>query len=187
MKRHNSYLFNPLIGNFLCWFIAFMLFTLTEYFNGNFAWIYGRSAGPIVIAGTLIGSFWTIRLHAYREAERIEIKRKTINHSQRIMVRALLAIVVGMTIHIVAEGFHPTAYARGFACALYIGGVFWLIFDSYLNYDRGKEPFYVSSWYKSARVDRWFSRLGSPVLWLASKVLVYIATYYFYAYTMSEI
>jgi hypothetical protein len=166
-------LIHPISGNFFAWIIAFLFFSLTKYFNGSYAWIDGY--GPMA-TGLLIAGFWSTRIHAFREAVRIEDFKHSINHSKRFFQRTCVALTLGWSIHILAEGWVFGAYVRGLTCAFYLGAIFWLNFDFILNNDRGKALFYVSEWYKTAWIDRFFKKFGSPVLWLISKiVLFYVA------------
>lgn len=184
MKTQNSYLFNPLAGNFIAWFLAFCCFSLTEYFNGYGDWFYEEPR--LILLGVLIGTVWSTRLHAYREAWRI-YRKVTINHTHRFFQRTVVALLIAYAIHIAAErDFTFQVICRANACVLFIGGVFWFTFDFILNRDRGKELFYVSSWYGSAWVDRIFSKLHSPLLWLISKGVLLIGTYYLYLYTLQN-
>jgi hypothetical protein len=162
MKEHNSLYplspFQPAVGNFYSWFLAFLCFTLTKYFNGNVAWIDDQR---VIVLGVFIGCFWTIRLHAYREAKRIELHHQTINHFHRIVQRTMLAILISFAIHAAAQGISPSTFIRSGACTIFILAEIWLIFDFYLNNDRGKAILYVSSWYKSAWLDRLFNKINS--------------------------
>ena len=176
--------FSRLTGNFLSWFLGFVILSMTTYVNGP----YSYTDAPIVILiGFLAGSIWSIRLHAYQEAQRIG--KVVINHRNRLIARSALGLVIGLSFHLYCEGMDLNgawswpgwvAVARGLACTLYLASIFWLLFDFILNYDRGKALFYVSSWYQSSRADREFRKLNSPVLWLAMKLAGFIAMSIFY-------
>lgn len=171
--------YERLSGNFLSWFLGFTILSMTSYVNGP----YGYTDAPIVILiGFFVGSFWSIRLHAYYEAQRIA-RKITINHMHRLLTRSALALAIGLTFHLHAEGMDLNgrwnwpgwdAVAQGIACSLYLASIFWLQFDFILNLDRKLPLFYVSSWYNSSKVDRVFSRYNSPVLWLATKFAGFI-------------
>jgi hypothetical protein len=177
MKTYSrSKLYHPLLGNFIAWWLALVMFTLSSYFNGRIAWVEGHIT---MLIGFFIGSFWTIRLHSLREAERIS-KGKNIDHSERFSLRAYTAYMVPLIVHTMAEGFGRDTVIRSLACTLYIGSIFWLTFDFLLNYDRGKPLFYVSSWYRSSWLDRFFSKVGSPMLWLLSKIILFLISLWLY-------
>jgi len=181
MKNHdNSYLYSPLIGNFLSWMLAFFLISLCEYINGHYAFVKGH--GPVII-GLFVGVIWTTRLHAYREAERIEALKKTggtLNHTKRFFIRGILAFLIALIPHLYGEGVNLNSVYMALFASAFMLATFWLIFDSILNYDRGKEIFYVSKWYGTSKIDLFFSRYNSPLFWLASKVLVFLLTLWAY-------
>lgn len=177
-----SVLIHPLSGNFIAWFFAAVCCATTTYVNGAHAWLDGPE--PILI-GLLVAGFWSTHIHAFREAVRIEDFKKTINHRSRFVVRGIIALLIGGSLHIFAEGWVVSAYIRSVACAIYLGGIFWLNFDFLLNHDRGKDLFYVSEWYKTAWIDRWWRKRGySPLLWLLTKIVVFIITFMLYNRTL---
>lgn len=177
MKTRDSLIYNPLAGNFLGWWIGFCFMAVTTYANGAHGWV--DLTWPF-ISGITIASLWTIRLHAYQEALRIK-RKKTIHHGQRVLQRFLIAVGIGLTIHCIAEGYTRSALIHSGLCATYMLSVFWMTFDFILNYDRGKELFYVSNWYRTSRLDKLFSKIDSPVLWLVSKILGFSIFLYLYA------
>lgn len=178
MKLRSSIFYDQLVGNSAAFFLGIMFMSLSVYVNGDH---YGIIDNPWpMLLGWFVWVFWTVRLHAYYEAYRIEIKHQIINHRKRFIVRSALAIAMSLIIHILAEGFTWTMVLRAGAGALYIGGIFWLVFDIALNFDRGKHPFYISRWYQSAKVDRFFRKLNSSFLWLLSKVVLFFLTAYLY-------
>lgn len=181
MKIHkDSYLYHPIAGNFLSFFAGFFILSLSTYINGSFGWIEGD--GPILI-GVFVAVTWAIRLHAYREAERFEIKRIVVGrtgHSIRYTLRVLIFFFIGLVIHATGEGIVIKALWMAIFCALYIAGIFWLLFDGILNIDRGKALTYVSKHYKGSRIDNLFAKINSPVLWFATKILVFLFTLWLY-------
>lgn len=183
MRTHeNSYLYNPLIGNFLSWFVALVI--MSFYVNGVV------DNPDMMLFGILAGCIWTIRLHAYREAERIEIRNIEIDHINRFIIRAAIMLIVGQIIHFMANGrnhldmhFTQQSFKEGVFCAIYMAGIFWLEFDFILNSDRGKPLFYISKWYGTSKMDRLFSKFNSPILWLVSKILIFLLTLYLYKHS----
>jgi hypothetical protein len=167
-------LFDPIAGNFFAMFIGFTLISLSTYMNDDYGVWSG--AAPVVI-GVTASCFWIIRLHAYREAERIRLG-KTIYHFERVLLRLAVALVIASVVHGFAEGLTAHAARIMFYCTLYIGGLFWLLFDFMLNYDRNLALFYVSKWYKTSWLDKLFNR--DPRLWLISKFAIYLLVLYVY-------
>lgn len=178
--------YQRLSGNFMSWFPAVVLLSMTEYVNGP----YGTLESPIyVLIAFFIGSIWSIRLHAYYEAQRIS-KKIRINHTHRLLARSGVGLLIGIGFHwyITSMYLHGHAFGwpgwkaigQGMACALYLGSIFWLLFDSILSWQRGLAIFYVSGWYKSSKADRVFRKLNSPILWLALKILGFVAMSYVY-------
>lgn len=174
-----DFLFDRLIGNFIAAFIGFVCLSLSSYVNGESAPF--DSVWPVII-GITLGCFWAIRLHAYREAERIKyyrVTKKLINHRQRLFQRGLVALAIGLFIHLYVEGLTMRGMMLALSCALYIGGLVWLLFDPILSVDRGLKWNYISRWYKSAFTDRIFKQ--DVAWWVASKVLAFyigLALYY---------
>ncbi len=167
MKLKNTILYSPIPGNFFAWFIGISI--MSFYVNG-----YSDKTG-LMIGGILIGSFWTINLHAYQEARRIS-EGKDINHIERFWSRLCIAGAASALIHMLAFNFHDFQ-APSFFGWIYFGAIFWLLFDFMLNYHRGKSLLYVSSYYKSSAMDKWFSKFEPHVrcmLWLGSKILIFI-------------
>lgn len=175
MKLRNNYLYNPLIGNFIGWFIAVAIMSL--YVNG-----YVTHGGPMII-GLFVGSFWTINLHAYQEAYRIEVKHKDIPHGERFIIRFVIAQAASFLVHALAIGFKDGLGIAVLGGWLYIGSILWLLFDFMLNYHRGKPLLYVSSYYKTSQIDKFFSRFSPHVrclLWVGSKVLLFLISVFIY-------
>ncbi len=180
MNTFKSIAYARLSGNFMSWFPGFVVLSMTSYVNGP----YGYTDAPIVILiGFFVGSIWSIRLHAYYEAQRIA-KKITINHTKRLLARAAVGLAIGLFFHLYCEGQDLIgrwswpgwdAVSRGIACALYLSSIFWLFFDPILSHDRRLPIFYVSSWYKSSKADRVFRKLNSPILWLALKIVGFIS------------
>lgn len=182
MKTRDSIFYNPIVGNFISAWIGFTIISLSSYINGPYGYVSGH--GPVIL-GLFIGVVWMIRLHAYHEAYRIEVKHFDIDHSNRFMIRCIVALGVGMIVHIMAEGVTTMAFVRSSVCAMFIGSIFWLLFDFILNYDRGKAIFYVSSYYKSARTDRFVSEHLSAWIWLVSKGVLFLFCTWLYNYSFS--
>lgn len=132
MKLHSkNWFYDPIVGNMASWVVPVLL--LMPYANG-------KMDNPMfVVLAITIGPIWTIWLHAYRQAIKIEIKKKEINHSVSFIVRAIVAVIVGVIIHMIAEQRAPGSGIRGIIAALYMGAIFWATFDFFLNYHRGKK------------------------------------------------
>lgn len=171
--------YDRISGNFIAGFIGFFFCSLSTYINED---TYGVWDGPWpIIIGVTITTVWVTRLHALQESIRIKsywMTKKLINHNQRILQRAFVAILIGSIIHLYTESINWHGIKLTLACAAYIGGIFWLIFDPILSHDRGRELFYVSKWYKSAWTDRIFK--GDARLWLTSKLVIYVCGLWLY-------
>lgn len=177
MKQKNNILYGPITGNFLAWFVG--LGIMSFYVNG-----YSDKTGLMII-GLFVGSFWTINLHAYREAERISAG-KEINHVDRFWTRSIIAGTASALIHMLAFGFSHFQ-ASSFMGWIYLGAIFWLLFDTLLNYHRGKPLLYVSSYYKSSMIDRWFSKFEPQtrcLLWIGSKILIFLIAMLLYHFSL---
>lgn len=177
MKLKNTIFYSPIPGNFFAWFVG--LGIMSFYVNG-----YSNKTSLMII-GLLVGSFWTINLHAYRESIRIAAG-KDINHVERFWVRLCIAAVASVFIHMLA---FSSQFFLGSAVAgtIYLGAIFWLLFDFMLNFHRGKSLLYVSSYYKSSAIDRWFSKFEPNtrcLLWVGSKVLIFFITILLYHVTL---
>lgn len=163
MKTHKTnWLYNPLAGNFISWFLAFII--IMPYANG---WTDNPILFPVAL---FVGSFWTIWLHAYQEAKRIEIKKQWINHSTRFLLRAAIAIAIGLLTHFLSKTDRPLL--EGFVAAIYLGAIFWLEFDFMLNYHRGRKWDYRSKNPNAAESDKIFSE--KKIWWIASKIVLFI-------------
>lgn len=166
MKLHkDNYLYSPLIGNFASWFIAFTI--MSFYVNGKTDNIL------IMPLGLLIGSIWTLWLHGYREAERIEIKKQKINHDKRFWQRSAVCLFIGQITHVLIDGFIPMAFIKGTAATIYLGTIVWLLFDSFLSIHRNLPWIYITSDPRGAKTDRFFE--GKLYLWIISKVVLFFA------------
>lgn len=180
-NRDHLLVYNQLFGNFvLSIFPGFLIMALTEYINGSYGFVDGHG---LILIGVFVTVFWMIRLHAYREAIRFEIKGKYADrkgHAVRFILRAIVAYAIGCFIHITGEGLNQTAFIMAGFCTVYIGGIFWLIFDSILSVDRGKAVTYVSKFYQGSRLDNLFAKINSPVIWFACKILVFLLTLWLY-------
>jgi hypothetical protein len=177
MKQRNNFLYHPIAGNFIAWFVGIGI--MSFYVNGE------SNKTGLMIIGIFVGSFWTINLHAYREAERISLG-KEINHVDRFWVRLCIGSVAAALIHLLAFGNQYFWGAAVFG-AIYFGAIFWLLFDFLLNYHRGKSLFYVSSYYKSSMIDKWFSKFNPQVrcvLWLGSKLLIFVISVLLYHFAL---
>lgn len=164
MKQHkDNYLYSPMLGNFLSWFIAATI--IAFYVNGK------TDNVLILPLGLLIGSLWTLWLHAYREAERIEIKKQRIDHDKRFIIRSGVCFLIGVITHVLAEGLTLRAFANGACACVYLGTIIWLLFDSFLSINRGLKWDYISDDPKAAFSDRLFSK--KKWLWVGSKILLF--------------
>ena len=176
MKLHSrNWLYNPLVGNFASWLIAGIL--IMPYANGvtdNFIFI---------ILAVTIAPIWTIWLHAYRQAIKIEIKKKEINHTVSFIIRAIVAVFVGVIIHMIAEQRAPGSGIRGVIAALYMGAIFWATFDFFLNIHRGKPWDYIDKGKIAARSDRAFKE--RKVWWFTTKIVLLIFSLLLYIESFS--
>lgn len=170
-------LFNRLSGNFLSVFLGVVVLSLSTYINGpSYGFIDGYG---IMAVGLFVMFAWVIRLHAYYEAQRIANKI-IINHGERFIRRSIVALVASFLIHVLAEGYSLHMIKVTLMGAFFIGGTFWLLFDSFLSNDRNLPILYVSSWYKSSKIDKYFSKINSPLLWVLSKIILFLLTGYLY-------
>lgn len=172
MKRHsNNWLYNPLAGNFLSWFIGTTIMAIN---------VNGYSDNPIfMITGMFVGSFWTIWLHAFRDAYRMDIKHQQIPHTKWTVIRAAVAIFIGQIAHGLGFGFNLNSVIDGAAAAVFLGTEFWLLFDFFINHHRGKRLTYITDADDGApRSDRLFH--GHPFLWILSKIVFFLAGIYLY-------
>lgn len=173
-------LLDPFIGNFLAFFIGATFICLGTYTNGD----YGVIDGPTpIMVGVFCCCYWMIRIHAYRESIRIK-EKKVINHTERFIIRIAIALFIGLFVHFLSTGVNSHSLMIAIACAFYIGGIFWLIFDVMLNVDRGLEPFYISNWYRTSKLDKLFFR--DPRIWLISKVMVFILSAWTYGWALNN-
>lgn len=175
MKQHkDNYLYSPMLGNFLSWFIAATI--ISFYVNGK------TDNVLILPLGLFIGSIWTLWLHAYREAERIEIKKQRIDHDKRFMVRAGVCFLIGIITHVLAEGLLLIAIVNGIGAGIYLGMIIWLLFDSFLSINRGLKWDYISDDPKAAFSDRLFRK--HKWLWVASKILLFFGGLFLYIWIL---
>jgi hypothetical protein len=177
MKLQNNFLYHPIVGNFIAWFIGIGI--MSFYVNG-----YSDKTG-LMIVGLFVGSFWTINLHAYRESIRIAAG-KEINHFDRFWTRSIIAGTISILIHMLAFGVSDFQSGSLFGW-IYLGAIFWLLFDFLLNYHRGKSLFYVSSYYNTSMIDKWFSKFSPHVrciLWLGSKILIFVISVLLYHFSL---
>src|SRR5688572_10921969 len=150
MKTYKSnILYDPLVGNFLSWFVAFLI--MSPYVNG---WV---TTPWLLLVGFFIGPIWTIWLHAYRQAIKIEIRNEEINHAVSFVVRAIVASVIAYLSHLLIVCPCVDAIIPAIACALYLGSIFWLLFDFMINYHRGKPLLYIDQGTIAAKSDNFFS------------------------------
>jgi hypothetical protein len=167
-------LFNKWAGNFLAFFVGCLFLCVSTYANGS----TGLWEGPTpIIIGLTLSCTWVIRLHAYREAIRIR-RSEEINHLERFIFRTVIAFIISYFIHGALRSGTLGWSIELIACMFYIGSLFWLLFDFMLNYDRHKELFYVSKWYKTSALDRVFHR--DPRWWLVSKLVLYFLALWLY-------
>lgn len=172
MKRHpQNWLYNPQVGNFLSWIIAYLI--IMPYANSNID-------NPIVLLIALfVGSFWTIWLHAYRQAEQIEIKHREQPHTKLFFIRSAVAIFIGIIAHLLAEGATKESVIKGVVGAFFLGAIFWLEFDFFLNYHRGKPILYIDQGKYSSKTDRFFKT--KKAWWIISKIVLFLfATFLYY-------
>lgn len=171
-----KFFFNNLTGNVSAIFFGLLVLSFTVYINGPEVGILHGFA-PVVIALTISG-FWVIRLHAYMEAHRIE-GGTNIDHRKRFLTRSFYCILTGAVVHLATTSRTMHDVYLTLACALYLGSLFWLLFDFYLNYDRGLKITYISKFYRSALTDKFFGK--EPLwLWIGSKVVLFLFSLWLY-------
>lgn len=176
MKRHsNNYLYNPLIGNFLSWFIAAIIMSFK---------INGYVDSPLyMIVGLFVGSFWTIWLHAFRDAYRMDIKHQSIPHKKWTVIRAAVAIFIGQAVHGLGFGFNFDSLIDGGAAAVFLWTIFWLEFDFFINHHRGKRLLYITDADDGAsESDKLFN--GHVFLWILSKILLFLGGIFLYYWAL---
>lgn len=162
--RKKNFLYNPLIGNFMDWFIACAI--MMPYFND-------KSKSPIfILIGVFFGSFATVWLHAYQEAYRIEIKKQRINHDQRFFVRGAIILVASILIQLLVIGPSKEMVLPTIACSFYMASIFWLAFDIMLNTHRELPWNYISEDPEGANSDKFF--LKRKAIWVISKIVIFI-------------
>lgn len=169
MKIHSkNYLYDPSIGNFLSWFIGALI--MSPYING---W----STSPIlVVLGFFVASIWTIWLHAYRQAYQIEIRKKPINHKKAVTIRVVVVVIISILSHLLIVGVTKEAILPMMACAIYLGSIFWLLFDFFINAHRKKRWDYRGN---SAKTDKAFKE--KKAFWITSKIVLFVfATLLYY-------
>lgn len=171
MKIHSkNYLYDPLIGNFLSWFLSGLIM---------YPYINDISPSPfLVIIGMTVGPIWSIWLHAYRDAIRIEIHKKKIDHALRFWLRIVIILTISVLWHLLIIGPTREMIIPTLVCVLYLGSVFWFLFDFMLNYHRGRKLTYISQAPNAAKSDRFFR--DKKWLWIASKVILFFGTGYLY-------
>lgn len=175
MKLHNdNYLYHPILGNSLAVFAGVTLMSMSTYINGSYGWIEGHG---MMFIGIFVSTFFVTWLHAYREAERFEVRLKTISHPRRFVVRGAIMLIGSVAIHFLAE-LSFSAWPRMITGALYMIGIFWLIFDFMLNHHRNKSWDYLSDDPNESRIDYFFYK--RKALWLISKVLLFLMSLHFY-------
>lgn len=160
-SRKKNFLYNPLAGNFISWFLAFCI--IMPYANG---WTDNPILFPIAL---FVGSFWTIWLHSFQESKRIATKN-WIDHSDRLIIRSVIAIAIGLATHYLSKTDRPLM--EGFTAAIYLGTIFWLEFDFILNYHRGLKWDYRSKDPNAAETDKLFAE--KKIWWLTSKVVLFL-------------
>ncbi len=171
-----KFLFNNLYGNVTAIFFGLLVLSFTVYVNGpQFGILPGFA--PIIIALTISG-FWIIRLHAYMEAHRI-ISGTNIDHKKRFITRSIYCLLTGTIVHLATTDRTTHDFYLAGACALYLGSLFWLLFDFILNYDRGLYITYISKFYRTALTDKFFGK--EPIaLWVGSKVVLFLFSLWLY-------
>lgn len=176
MKLHSkNYLYDPLVGNFLSWMIGGLI--LFPYVNG-----YSDNEG-FVISAVTIAPIWTIWLHAYRQAIKIEIKKKEINHKVSFIIRAIVALIAGVLIHLLAEQNAPGCILRGLVCAVYMGAIFWATFDFFINHHRGKPWDYIDQGKVASNSDKLFRE--EKTWWITTKGVLFIFAFLIYKWSFS--
>lgn len=165
MKLHQkNYLYDPLVGNFLSWLIGFAI--MMPYIN---EWV----TTPVwILIGMFVAPIWTIWLHAYRQAIQIEIKKKEINHTTTSIVRVIIALVIAFLSHLLITCVCVDMILPALACSFYLGSIFWLFFDFFINHHRGKPWDYRSKEENAANSDKIFRE--RKIWWITSKLVIFL-------------
>jgi hypothetical protein len=176
MKQLNDFWYHPIAGNFTAWIFAAGVISMSTYINGDF---YGHfdGSGPMIL-GLFIGSLWTIRLHAFQEVQRIKKLKsgERLNHKLRFVIRFIVAYLIGLIVHLSGEGFTWQAFVMALAAAGYIGGIFWLLFDSTVNWDQGNPLLHIPYGYEGGSETDKFFKQHHIGWWIASKIIVFLVT-----------
>lgn len=139
-----------------------------------FDWL-GHLYGMPYIATVFI-SFALAEIHSIHHLHLISHKGKDINHVSAFGIRVLIGYVFCIP-------FHLDSANEASKLVAVAGSVFWIWFDIFLNTKRGLAAFYVSKYYKSAWVDRVFSKyFTNPYVMVIVKVVVLILTSVIYFY-----
>lgn len=176
-RKENMWLYNPLLSNAIVWFIASCFIASTVYINDQNGWF--DSWIPIII-GLTGGTLWSTRIHALQEAFRFELDHKQPKtHLWRWLIRLGVFLLIGCIIHFIGDGISWRSFQEGVMAACYIGSVFELTFDTWLNRDRGKSTKYVSHSKEASFQDRLIALLPDNVegsLLLFFKIAFYVGT-----------
>jgi hypothetical protein len=138
-----------------------------------------------MVIGMGIAPIWTIWLHAYREAYRIEVKGQHVDHNKRFFIRSFVAIGIGFAVHFLSEEVSTAAAFHAVICAVYLGTSFWLWFDPFISIHRGRKWHYIPHGEDphGSKTDKFFAK--KKILWVASKIIGIIAGVYLYYWALT--
>ena len=175
MNQLKEILKSPLALMSLALIGGLAILSLSEMVNGD----YGIFPGMLPI---LIGATFFMILLAYGnaiyDAGQLEIikrnplafKRGTLNHPKRFILRALAAALFSLAV------FRELSVDMGML-TVYQGAIFWLFFDPFLAIKRELDWHYLSTWYRTSKLDLIFR--GSKALWLLAKLALCGASLWF--------
>jgi hypothetical protein len=180
-EKSSKLIYDPIVGNFIGWFIASFFIASTVYINDENGKITNNN---LIIIGIMIGTLITTRLHALREAIRFEIdKKEPTSHFWRGFFVVVISYFIGLIIHFVGDGISFQSCLNAIYAAFLIGSEYYLCFDSILNTDRGKSATYITKSKKGSISDKIFSKLPDSIekyFFIIIKVLLFIIALYLY-------
>lgn len=188
LNKAGIWIYNPLIGNFIGWVVAISFIASTHYINNEAGWTDNK--WPIIV-GIIIGTLITTRLHSIQEAIKIEIRNiKPKTHFWRGVIVILISILIGCIIHFLGDSINIKSFLDSLFCAEFISSTYYLCFDYFLNYDRGKKLKYITKDEKGSISDRIFGKLSDNVeayIMLGFKLLLFTSTAIAYIVRLNQL
>lgn len=145
---------------------GFTLVSLSEIANPG----YGpfNSQIPIILGATIFTVFLAY-VNAGYDASLI-LNKQHINHPIRFIVRFLGAAIFAFA------SYRCFCISTGLLI-VYQGALFWLTFDIFLALKRNLAWNYISTWYKTSKLDLLFK--GHWIPWILTKIIILLGSLFF--------